>query len=573
MPYYPPSGGGVAISAGTNSTSTGTVSFVNGSGVSFGMSTDGAITATVKTDYQTAGAYLTTARASNDAVGLNTALTANGVSWTVNSSGISMNVPAFLTTAALSGDTTKYAGVGFTSTTTAGTAVVATHNTAGLSMGVPAFLTTAQPVGAYLTTAMASNRGSDFVQATAAFAGTNASGTIASNGISISVAAPGGGGSVNFSAGTTSGNLAAVTFANSNGVSFGLNAGTITATVATNYQSQGAYLTTARASTDAIGLNSALTANGVSMTANSSGLSLNFPAFLTTAANSTHSHGNPTLALTNLTGTTASASNGFTLSLSAAAPGAGGSLNVSAGTTSNNLTNLVFSNGNNVTFGLNGSTVTASVAAPGGGGGYSILSFENIEKEMTANVSNMTLTLLTQRPIFLPFQLGGSLTHNFMEIEVSRATSGSNAFTMQAAIYSLANTTQLSRIATLQNVFSNTATASVSGIRRIRLTGFETVGSTLTPGQYVMMLYASAAATASMNYSYRGAVTVAPNVGIIGAGSDVVTTATSAMVSDYWRAFSGIYSTTTGSPPATVGYTQISGHTRAPRIYFALGRS
>jgi len=45
-----------------------------------------------------------------------------------------------------------------------------------------------------LTTAMASNAGSNFVQATAAFNGTNASGTIASNGISISVAAPGGGG-------------------------------------------------------------------------------------------------------------------------------------------------------------------------------------------------------------------------------------------------------------------------------------------------------------------------------------------------------------------------------------------
>mgnify|MGYP007089694969 CR=1 FL=1 len=97
------------------------------------------------------------------------------------------------------------------------------------------YLTTAQPPGAYLTTAMASNRGSDFVQATAAFAGTNASGTIASNGISISVAAPG--------------------------------------------------LTTARASNDAIGLNTALTANGVSMTANSSGLSLNFPAFLTSQSN------------------------------------------------------------------------------------------------------------------------------------------------------------------------------------------------------------------------------------------------------------------------------------------------
>ena len=83
---------------------------------------------------------LTTARASNDAVGLNTAQT--NVTWTVNSSGISINA------------------------------------------------------GGYLTTAMASNRGTDFVQATAAFAGTNASGTIASNGISVSVAAPGGGAGV-----------------------------------------------------------------------------------------------------------------------------------------------------------------------------------------------------------------------------------------------------------------------------------------------------------------------------------------------------------------------------------------
>lgn len=41
-----------------------------------------------------------------------------------------------------------------------------------------------------LTTAMASNRGSDFVQATAVFAGTNALGTIASGGISVAVAAP-----------------------------------------------------------------------------------------------------------------------------------------------------------------------------------------------------------------------------------------------------------------------------------------------------------------------------------------------------------------------------------------------
>lgn len=82
--------------------------------------------------------------------------------------------------------------------------------------------------------------------------------------------------------------------------------------------------------------------------------------YLTTAALSNHSHGNPTLALTNISGTTASNSAGLTLSLSAGAGGAG-SLNVSAGTTSNNLTAITFDNSNGVSFGLNGSVVTATV--------------------------------------------------------------------------------------------------------------------------------------------------------------------------------------------------------------------
>jgi hypothetical protein len=85
---------------------------------------------------------------------------------------------------------------------------------------------------------------------------------------------------IQLSAGTLTALRSGFTLANSNGVSFGLETnGSITATVQTN--------------------------------------------FLTTAALSNHSHGNPTLALTNLSGTTASASDGFTLSLAAAAPGAG----------------------------------------------------------------------------------------------------------------------------------------------------------------------------------------------------------------------------------------------------------
>lgn len=119
------------------------------------------------------------------------------------------------------------------------------------------------------------------------------------------------------SAGTQSVSSGTIVFANSNGVTFGMDAGTVT----------GSH-------------------NG-----------------LTTAALSNHSHGDPTLALTNLSGTTASASNGFTLSLSAAAPGAGGAPTVSAGTTSDALQTIVFANSNRVSFGLNGSTLTATVGS------------------------------------------------------------------------------------------------------------------------------------------------------------------------------------------------------------------
>lgn len=211
-----------------------------------------------------------------------------------------------------------------------------------------------------LTTAMASNRGSDFVQATAAFAGTSASGTINSAGISVSI---------------------------------------------------GPYITTARASNDAIGLNTAATS--VTWTVNSSGISLNAGAYLTTAAVSNHSHwvsftsgsvafqtlsftnsngisfnsgtqgifgshnaittgalsdhshGNPTLNLTNLSGTTASNSAGFTLSLSAAAAGGGDAIRGIAANGSTASTNTVhFSNANGVSFGFgaagNSTVITAS---------------------------------------------------------------------------------------------------------------------------------------------------------------------------------------------------------------------
>lgn len=234
----------VLFSAGTLSAVRSDITFNNGSGVTFGLDAGGVITATVQTNYQSAGAYLTTA--------------------------------------ALSQDSSKYAGT--TSGITGGSLTV---NTAGVAISLPAYLTTAQPPGAYLTTAMASNRGSDFVQATAGFFGTNASGTIASDGISVSVNA--GGGSLNISAGSTSSNVSAVTFSNGSGVTFGFDGSNVTASVQTNYQTPGAYLTTAALSQDSskyAGTNGSVeTTSGtdLALTLNTSGATIAYPAWLTTA--------------------------------------------------------------------------------------------------------------------------------------------------------------------------------------------------------------------------------------------------------------------------------------------------
>lgn len=174
-----------------------------------------------------------------------------------------------------------------------------------------------------------------------------------------------------FSAGAASSAFQTLVFQDSNGVSFSNNAGSIRLTHDLQYTSNTSAITSNAAGTGVTTAGGA----GVSATLNSSGLSISIPSWLTTAAQSTqtnafslggntgttnssilsaggyviaggsgvtlsqsnnslswhvattwapsnHSHGNPTLALTNLTGTTASASNGFTLSLSAADPGA-----------------------------------------------------------------------------------------------------------------------------------------------------------------------------------------------------------------------------------------------------------
>ena len=554
--------------------STGNISLANGNGISFGGNAS-----TITASHN----GLTTARASNDAVGLNTALTANGVSWTVNSAGLSLNVPAFLTTAAQSGHS---------------------HGNPTLAL-------------------------------------TNLSGTTASasNGLtlSLSAAAPGGGGGAALSAGTQSVSTGTVAFANSNGITFGMSgsnqitashnglttamqsgasanfaatgftttsaAGAVIAgthdtaglklavpAFLTTAQAPGAYLTTARASNDAVGLNTALTANGVSWTVNSSGLSLNVPAFLTTAAQSGHSHGNPTLALTNLSGTTASASNGLTLSLSAAAPGAAAEANWMTlggnvlGNSSASGSTIQIIGGNNITVsGLNNSQIRID-GDGGGGAGYTALSIQNRQLGASTTLNSGG----GQNSLWLsPLRVGVAVSASTLLAEmisysgtITSAATAQAGQTIRAGIWSQltdpASTTrfdtwwtgaasltfwnsgtssvpyaysQSGGQTTGSSAGSNLMTASVMGARHILFP----IGSTMPAGLYVIgVLNSSSSAGYSAAMSRMAAYFDNP----LSVGQGTFGQATNNSIG---YADGGTYLTTTGGLPGTLALNQIGG--------------
>ena len=81
-------------------------------------------------------------------------------------------------------------------------------------------------------------------------------------------------------------------------------------------------------------------------------------------------------------------SNGFAFGMNGSTiTGSYTSPNFSAGATSNNLASVVFSNSNGVSFGLSGSTITASV--PGGGGGtLTMLAVGNTTGQSTSSTVN-----------------------------------------------------------------------------------------------------------------------------------------------------------------------------------------
>lgn len=290
---------------------------------------------------------------------------------------------------------------------------------------------------------------------------------------------PGGGGiggiAVNAATTYTSGT---VVFSNSNGVTFGTNAQTITATVKTDY--------------------------------------------LTTAALSNHSHGNPTLALTNLSGTTASASNGLTLSLSAAAPGGGAAID-------RRFVEI-----------MDGARMTTC-----------------------ALLNNATYS---NRVIFVPFLMkeGASLSVNTVELFLSRTGGTILLATMGVAFYTVANSSSLNLSFSTTHVFSVRSSVSWSGIRGYQFTGMG--ASQLSAGEWVLGFYNSAAASNSIGLNAMGGDGFVM-AGYVFTGTDQTSASHSA---SHLVPFWGVWNATTAGFPSAVARSSISGGNAAansPDLY------
>ena len=396
-------GAGVAIGAGSQTVSTGSVNFVNSNNITFGMSGSSQITASYDQTQITAGNNITLSQ----------------VGKTVTIQG-----PVF----------SNSNNVSFGSN---GSVITATAS-------FPA--QTAQPVAASASNGSYNFSTLKFVEGSGVTWATQA------NGIQASVKTDYQSSNANYltsqsnqavSGANGSFTFQTLTLANSNGVSFSTGTQGVYATVATNYQSQGAYLTT--------------------------------------AALSGHSHGNPQLNLTNLTGTTASNSGGFTISLSGNAAGAAaaaGSQTQTSGTVqfvnSNDITfgmsnssqitasyavtqitggsNItlaqagstvsingpVFGNANGITFGTNSNTVTASFSITGGAGGAAI------KASGTYSQNTGTVEFCNANGITFGLSNNGTLTASYAQTQITAGTNitlsqAGNTVTIQGPTFNNAN--------------------------------------------------------------------------------------------------------------------------------------
>lgn len=449
----------------------------------------------------------------------------------------------------------------------------------------------------------------------------------------ITATAPAGGGAgdgwnIIAAGGSTANTTGTIVFSNSNGVSFGLNGATVTASHNGYTGSTTQFLTTAALSNHSHAF-ATTTTNGSVInvaTSGSQGVTIAVPpylttaqapgAYLTTAAQSDHSHGNPTLNLTNLSGTTASNSAGFTLSLSAAAGGGGADGYNSAqftNSTANSTMPIVWAGNSggsgNVTMGLTGSTVTAS--APSGGGGATLSKWAwpnlqfNTQTQQFLQSTFVVWPFMAEEVSFnwlrfaksvsmasTSFASTANTTFSFNQAETHRlvmysrgtgassqslqsvmSTSASIGFSLNVYYGSATNTSQghtmgitypmstgTSSFSTQYNT-SNLSTIAISTGNNTRLTGMKMFdiawASSLTNGEYFMAYNVSTAST-TQGTNLSGARLLMSNIGMSVPNNTIGLFGDPNNASIQWQSGLGSFTTVGGATTGSMGFSNIS---------------
>lgn len=639
------------ISAGTQAQTSGSISFSNANGLSFGLNA-GTLTASHNALTSQSNQALS---GSNGSFTFQTATfgNLNGLSfYTSNGSLVgSYTVPSqTVQPVAVSGSNGSFTF----STVTFG-------NLNGLSF----YTSNGSMVGSHnaLTTAALSNHshGNPTLNLT------NLSGTTASNSagltLSLSAAAPGAGGGVALSAGTQSVSTGTVVFSNSNGVSWGMSGSSrITASVAVNpYTYAEAYagdnttvstqatlpfdgfnvhglgivsvglsgvgskilISATQSNQAASGQNGSFAfqtlgfsnANGISfgtsagssITASHNGLTsqsnqalsgsngsftfqtatfgnLNGLSFYTSNGSMVGSYTVPAAGLTQLSGyavgnTTQSSSGTIPLSqlsfrgdgvasvgvsngsVVISVPAGGGGLtniNVSAGTTSQNLSAVTFGDGGNVSFGLNGSVITATAPAGGGGG--------TVDRYLRAPVLTAAASLQNNSSVSIfPFNLPGPLAFSNLRLALSisgatttiTSSAGMN-LSMSFVLYTR-NVSTLSSLASGSNSTSgfyqsNSVTQTFGGGRGFTI-DVNGGAITLVPDEYWLAVHVSTATAGQTSLAKSISMGVLPSLAANFAGLDPFMAATT----NTRGAMVGLGVFSTNATRATIAFSALTG--------------
>lgn len=216
-------GGGVALSAGTNSTGTGTVVFSNANGVTFGMNTNAAITASTALPINADGDLSTvTELIFTNSNGVSFGLTGGSVSLSHNGLTSQSAQAVSAGNGSVAFQTVSFSNAnGISFSTAAGPALVASHN------GITSQSNQTGNISATGNTIATNSTSATYAATGLVFAGSGVASVGVSNG-SVVVSVPSGGGAGDgfnrIAAGTrTATSLGTVLFDNANGVTFGLD--------------------------------------------------------------------------------------------------------------------------------------------------------------------------------------------------------------------------------------------------------------------------------------------------------------------------------------------------------------